>query len=212
MQRATLVDNPEGRFGQVQRTKLLLPKADLRCCTECGGQRVMDGKELVCEQCGVVLDVRDPYIGVEKYGRAPQSFGVLGDNLGSAMSTRMSNGLSDLYALRGAGVVDDIMPGYLAGIEEPNITVANLKQKVVPALKNASSCNGKMTTGDSGTEISEGTKWWFKEAEELSSKNRKCCATQYTPNFEDQVLLFKADWDKYCKLLLSKKVSPLRRK
>ncbi len=172
----------------------------------------MDGKELVCEQCGVVLDIRDPYIGVEKYGRGPQSFGVLGDNLGSAMSTRMSNGLSDLYALRGAGVVDDIMPGYLAGIEEPNLIVANLKQKVVRALKQASSCNGKMTTGDSGTEISEGTKWWFKEAEDLSSKNRKCCATQYTPNFEDQVLLFKADWDKYCKLLVSKKVSSLRRK
>lgn len=161
-------------------------------------------REIVCEACGGALPISKDLLspGSEKFGRGIQSFAVLGDNMGSMMSMRNGNGKSDLYYLRGRGVVQSLMPGHLTGIEEPNKHLASLKLSLVPMLVHAQAKGGRNVTGDQGTEISNGLKAWFKEVKRKTALTNSICAarSKHDTTLEDKILLFKGNFgDSYIK-------------
>jgi predicted RNA-binding Zn-ribbon protein involved in translation (DUF1610 family) len=174
-------------------------------CNECGGRFVVappralgDAREYVCSKCGIVAPFPEDLmpVGSEKYGRSIQSFGVLGNNEGSMMSMRNGNGLSDLYYLRGSGVVHDLMPGHLTGLEEPNKALANFKMKIVQRLTKMQSEHGRAITGDQGTMISSDLRAWVKKIRELTSEYQPLCMRKSRANKQMQVIVIKADFDK----------------
>jgi hypothetical protein len=174
------------------------PPADislLENCPECKIPFIFDSGEFVCRSCGIVKPSKDLSLGAEKYGREVQSFGVVGDNLGTPHSMKDGNGQNIIYELRGRNVLKDLMWHHLEGLEEPNSATRNLKKKVVPALVRAQSKHGRQTTGSAGADISNGIKWWFREVERLSSDEEPIAGKRSSNRLENEVLILRAAFD-----------------
>lgn len=185
-----------------------VPNNEMRVCQTCKGRLILGSGELICESCGIVHesfeDTRS--MGNAKFGRAPESVGVVGNNLGDAPTLKDGTGRNSLYAQRGCpGVFPyydptthkviagaSLMRGHIQGIEENgNMALTTLKERIMPALARSRGARSKSNVGEAGTQLSQQVAFWIRAAKKYTRERK--IGDKHKMKTVDELLVLKAD-------------------